>query len=353
MQRLAPIDRILLAILIPLCLIVVGLHVWSVVTRDLASNAIYAAPAAGPDAYPTVGGFYPESHEVGIELQRGDRLLRVGDYDLKGVGYTRFDGLVLERTSPTRWVEIEFERGGVVAVAEIRAIPYPMPWHRMPMMISLFGVGVIVMFRGRDRRQARLVFAGFISSHDHSRAISRRPVVDHGTGLADSLYRRAGRLRSYDRRHDDCARSTRTTHEMGHRSVPGMRPLQSADAIELLLRVPAVFLDGAAWSLALGRHVYRSRSVCSPLASLSGRNTDRLHARRGTDDRGFDHSSDRAGFAPGGPAPCRRLFRARPDSHRLVEPNRDAWSIRRRSSPQRSGHLHPSGHPSPSAHFLG
>ena len=149
--------------IIPLCLIVFGLHIWSVVTRDLASNAIYAAPAPGPDAYPTVGGFYPESHEVGIEFQRGDRLLRVGDYDLKGVGYTRFDGLVLERTSGARRVEIEFERDGVVAVAEIRAIPYPMPWHRMPMMISLFGVGVIVMFRGRDRRQARLVFAGFLS----------------------------------------------------------------------------------------------------------------------------------------------------------------------------------------------
>ena len=163
MQRLALIDRILLAILLPICLVVFGLHIWSVVTRDLASNAIYAAPAAGPDAYPTVGGFYPESHEVGIEFQRGDRLLRVGDYDLKGVGYARFDGLVLERISATRWVEIEFERDGVVAVTKIRAIPYPMPWHRMPMMVSLFGVGLIVMLRGRDRRQARLVFAGFLS----------------------------------------------------------------------------------------------------------------------------------------------------------------------------------------------
>jgi signal transduction histidine kinase/CheY-like chemotaxis protein len=162
-QRLALIDRVLLSTLLPLCLVVFGLHIWSVVARDLASNAIYAAPATGPEAYPTVGGFYPESHEVGIEFQRGDRLLRVGDYDLKGVGYTRFDGLVLERTSATKWVEIEFERDGVVAVAEIRAIPYPMPWHRMPLMVSLFGVGVIVMLRGRDRRQARLVFAGFLS----------------------------------------------------------------------------------------------------------------------------------------------------------------------------------------------
>lgn len=162
MQPLATTDRALLATLLPLCCFVYGLHLWSVLTRDLASNSIYAAPASAEDAYPTVGGFYPESREAGIAFERGDRLIRVGDRDLSGVGYAEFDGLLLERTGPARWVEVEYERGGERRVGELRAIPYPLPWHRTPMIVSLFCVGLVVMLRGRDRRQARLVFAGFI-----------------------------------------------------------------------------------------------------------------------------------------------------------------------------------------------
>jgi hypothetical protein len=65
----------------------------------------------------------------------------VGDRDLTGVGYAGFDGIVLERATPEVWVPIEFE--GEIGLAEVRAVPYPMPWYRVPIVLSLRGVGIM------------------------------------------------------------------------------------------------------------------------------------------------------------------------------------------------------------------
>src|SRR5262249_29720246 len=63
------------------------LHLKQVARGQLAWVGIYLASPSGGDDVPTVRGFWPgATPAVSGGLQPGDRILRVGDADLRGVG---------------------------------------------------------------------------------------------------------------------------------------------------------------------------------------------------------------------------------------------------------------------------
>lgn len=90
MRRLALLDAVLLAFVLPLWLAALGLHLRQVAAGRLAFVGIYAAAADDPGGYPTVSGFWPGVEPPSPGPAIGDRLLRVGDADLKGVGALGF-----------------------------------------------------------------------------------------------------------------------------------------------------------------------------------------------------------------------------------------------------------------------
>ena len=112
MRRLATLDRVLLATLVPLWIAVFALHVRQVVLTGLAEPPVYAWASREPDGYPTVGAFRPELHGRSVGLEIGDRLLRVGDVDLRGAGYLRFYAATLAETDAALQVPVVFERDG-------------------------------------------------------------------------------------------------------------------------------------------------------------------------------------------------------------------------------------------------
>src|SRR5581483_10363864 len=77
-------DAVLLAILVPLWLACFALHVKEVARGRLARVAVFVAAPESTDSYPILRGFWGERAESS-GLAIGDRLVRLGQTDLRGV----------------------------------------------------------------------------------------------------------------------------------------------------------------------------------------------------------------------------------------------------------------------------
>ncbi len=88
MRRLPPLDRFLLAILVPIALLALVLHV-----RDVAQGRGSALPVdlemAAADGYPMVLRTWPGMSAERAGLEPGDRLLQLGSLDLRGANWLR------------------------------------------------------------------------------------------------------------------------------------------------------------------------------------------------------------------------------------------------------------------------
>ena len=118
MSRLAPLAKALVLILVPLWMVVFALGVKTQI-RDVRNTAP-AVSVEDADSYPALTGVYLEVFydfdplaEAG--LRAGDRLIRYGGIDLRGVD-TR-DLLALSSDAPIQepTVRLVFERQGVSA----------------------------------------------------------------------------------------------------------------------------------------------------------------------------------------------------------------------------------------------
>ncbi|MCA9512617.1 MAG: hypothetical protein KC560_18055, partial [Myxococcales bacterium] len=162
MTRLGWVDRLLLAVLLPAFAIALFLHV-----REGARTGGQQVPVfavwTGSDSYPVVGGL---RHEVGSdtgELRVGDRVLRVGRVDMRGAWYFVVEAHAYEEAGDAGVVPVEIERDGERRTVELRLVPDPLPFHRVPFLVGAVVVGVAVLLRSRDRRTARLIYAAFVS----------------------------------------------------------------------------------------------------------------------------------------------------------------------------------------------
>lgn len=163
MRRLGLIDKWLLGTLLPIWLICFTLHVRQVARTGLALPPVFAAPARGADDYPHVGGLRPGTFISDPGLQVGDRLLRVGDADLRGVGYIGFYAAALAQSGTHLSVPVEFERAGQRALIALPLSRAPLPWFRVPALLAIVFTCILVLLRAAPSSHARLFFAAFMS----------------------------------------------------------------------------------------------------------------------------------------------------------------------------------------------
>ena len=161
MAKLTRVDRLLLGIVVPIWLVVFSLHVRAAFRTGLAQPGVFVV-TPDADQYPWVGGGRPEQANQAGELQPGDRLLRAGDVDLRGVGHIAFDAIAIDEAGADGVVVIEFERGEVRQSTALPLARAPVPWMRFPMLLALAGAAIFVLLRAGGTAQARLMFISFM-----------------------------------------------------------------------------------------------------------------------------------------------------------------------------------------------
>src|SRR5262245_1893805 len=158
-RRLATLDRVLLATLVPLWITVFALHVRQIALTGLAEPPVYAWEAREPDGYPMVGAYRPQLHGANTGLEIGDRLLRVGKVDLRGAGYLRAYAATLAETDSSLHVPVTFERHGVPHTLLLAMRRPTIAWYWIPALLGTAVSAVLVLLRAPDVQQARLFFA--------------------------------------------------------------------------------------------------------------------------------------------------------------------------------------------------
>lgn len=163
MTRFTQTDRWLLWAFLPLCALVLTLHVREVIRTGLAHPPIFVRPPAAAD-YPVVGGQRRERGMTWNDLQVGDRLIQVGDVDLRGVGYIGFDAIALEQAGTALRTPLVFEREGERHQIDLLMSAHTIPWFRLPSIVFLLGTALLVLLRSPGSRQSQLFFAAAAAS---------------------------------------------------------------------------------------------------------------------------------------------------------------------------------------------
>jgi class 3 adenylate cyclase len=138
-----------------------GLHLKQVARGQLAWVGIYVASPSGGDDVPTVRGFWPGAAPAASDgLQLGDRILRVGDADLRGVGPFGFVARTYAAAAQARdlRVPLAYERSGVTHDTTIELVPVAYPWRMLPLTCTLVLTATLVLARRRALRIARIFF---------------------------------------------------------------------------------------------------------------------------------------------------------------------------------------------------
>jgi signal transduction histidine kinase len=145
--------------LFPLAFLVLGLHVREVVRTGLAQPPVYASPM-GAGAYPIVGGMTVETRGH-TELQVGDRLIRIGDRDLRGAGYLAFMGSAFEQAGADLRAPVVYERQGERRGTVLELTPFTVPWLRVPFLAMMLVLVGLMLVRRPDESLIQLAGAAF------------------------------------------------------------------------------------------------------------------------------------------------------------------------------------------------
>src|SRR5262245_23894702 len=154
--RLGRADKLLLGLYLPAYLAVVALHAHEVARSGLAQLPVFVRPVPGD--YPRVAGHPVETHSSGSGLEPGDRLIQLGERDLRGVGYVGFQAIGLARTKPGRPAPLVFERAGERRTVALEARPHVHPWSRLPLLLLIPLVSVLLLLRAPASAGARRIF---------------------------------------------------------------------------------------------------------------------------------------------------------------------------------------------------
>lgn len=158
MRRLDSRNLALLAVFVPVFAVVFALHVQQAFTRALAEPGFYVSNPKAPDVYPRVGGFRREQAGGSEAIRIGDRMLRVGSVDLRGVGHIGYDAIAIREAGPDGRFEVQLERDGVVRSAVATLARSPVSWVRIPALLSTAFLAIAVLLGAPASSQPRLFF---------------------------------------------------------------------------------------------------------------------------------------------------------------------------------------------------
>jgi hypothetical protein len=161
LARFGRVEKLLLGVYLPAYLVVLGLHAHEVWRSGLAQLPVYVRGVPGD--YPVVAGYPVETDSSGSGLELGDRLIRLGERDLSGVGYVGFQAIGLARTRPGQPAPLVFERAGERRNIAVEARPHVNPWSRVPLLLLIPSVCVLVLLRAPGSAGARRLFVATIT----------------------------------------------------------------------------------------------------------------------------------------------------------------------------------------------
>ena len=162
MSRLRALDKALLATLIPLWVVCFVLTARSVV-RPTGLSSVYVSAPDSPQEHPTLVGFRPWMRGEESGLRIGDRLLRLGAADLRGVGPLGFFARVSEEARPDRHVSVVYERAGQRAEVSLPVGPYAIfIWPFLPISLVFALTGVFLLLRAPPSAMSRSFFQAFL-----------------------------------------------------------------------------------------------------------------------------------------------------------------------------------------------
>jgi class 3 adenylate cyclase len=155
-RRLRPRDGLFLAGVLGVFGVCFFLHLNQMLRGHMAWVPMYVTSATKSDDFPTVRGFWsgPDVDAPGLSV--GDRLLAVGDADLRGLRALGFVARVYQQAAGGLTVPLRFERAGAIGEAELRLSPVPYPWRKTAVALSLAAIGALLFWRMHGAPAGRL-----------------------------------------------------------------------------------------------------------------------------------------------------------------------------------------------------
>jgi hypothetical protein len=156
-QRLQPFDITLLAIFVPLWLFCFALYWSDIVNFRLARIPLLVHAPASTEDYPTIQAFWPGTGAEHLGFAIGDRLIRVGEADLRGVGPFGFTARMYEQAVHLQ-TPVVFSRDGVTDTRLVMLHPFAFPWRTLFLTLGFAVTAVVVLIRRPGVRVARAFF---------------------------------------------------------------------------------------------------------------------------------------------------------------------------------------------------
>ena len=155
-------DKLLLVCFLAGWLIIFTRHVKEAFRTGLAQPAVFVTNSPDAESYPEVGGFRPEQGGKVPGLEIGDRLIRAGDVDLRGVGNIAFDAIAIEQAGSALRVPLELERDGRREVMTLELSRLSVPWMRIPVLVAVVVMAALVLVRAPPGAQPQMFFITFM-----------------------------------------------------------------------------------------------------------------------------------------------------------------------------------------------
>jgi hypothetical protein len=160
LSRLAPLDKVLVLILVPLWAICFGLGVRAQVRGG--GVAFVGLSVEDAESYPALTGEFDVTvhssdplAEAGLRV--GDRLVRLGDADLLGVGTVGFAARTLDEAGRDRSVPLVFERNGVRREISLALAPLSIFRPALASSFALAASALFLLLRGRPTPTVRAI----------------------------------------------------------------------------------------------------------------------------------------------------------------------------------------------------
>ena len=158
-RRIRPLDRVLIATLVPLFLVVLALKVRNGIDTGRSSWIGMAVSSASAGGYPVVEQLLGARIEGG-SFEVGDRLVRADDRSLQGASMMDFITRATPLARRPEGVRIEIARGDERFEATLFATPGFLWWTGIPWAVVSVATALIILLRKPEWRCARTYFVG-------------------------------------------------------------------------------------------------------------------------------------------------------------------------------------------------
>jgi hypothetical protein len=156
-RRLQPFDIALLVLFVPLWMLCFALYLYNIANARLARIPLLVNAPASPEDYPTLQAFWPGTGAEHWGFAIGDRFIRVGETDLRGVGPFGFTARMYEQAIHLQ-TPVVFSRDGVIDTRMVTLQPFAFPWRTLALTLGFAVTAVVVLIRRPGVRVARAFF---------------------------------------------------------------------------------------------------------------------------------------------------------------------------------------------------